>query len=73
MTDGSEYVVLRDDDYSADAVDNTTYLCGMDNKSENMCFNRIIDPEQIASVTVTVMTGWDENNAPIWTTETIQF
>ncbi len=73
MTDGSEYLVLRDDNYSADAVDNTTYLCGMDNKSENMCFNRIIDPEQIASVTVTVMTGWDGNNEPVWTTETIEF
>ena len=73
MTDGSEYLVLRDDDYSADAVDNTTYLCGMNNELENMCFNRIIDPDQIASVTVTVMTGWDENNAPVWTTETIEF
>lgn len=73
MTDGSEYLVLRDDDYSADAVDNTTYLCGIDNKSENMCFNRIIDPEQIASVTVTVSTGQDENNERLWTTETIEF
>lgn len=73
MTDGSEYLVLRDDNYSADAVDNTTYLCGMDNKSENMCFNRIIDPDQIASVTVTVITGWDGNNEPVWTTETIEF
>ena len=73
MTDGSEYVVFRDGGESADAVDNTTYLCGMDNRSENMCFNRIIDPEQIASVTVTVRTGWDENGQPVRATETIEF
>ncbi len=73
MTDGSEYLVLRDDDYSADAVDNTTYIVGMGGDTENMCFNRIIDPDQIASVTVTVMTGRDENNEPIWDTETIEF
>ncbi len=73
MADGSEYLVWRDDVPGADPVDNTTYLCGGPDGVMGFCFNRIIDPDQIASVTVTVMTGWDGNNEPVYDTETIIF
>ncbi len=56
MTDGSQYVVRRSD---PDPVDNTAYICGYDGGSWGFCFNRVIDPAQIASVTVTADLGED--------------
>ena len=47
--DGSTYVV-RDD---AGSVDNTEYgLYNMDGTQLRLCFNRLVDPEQVVSVTV---------------------
>ena len=52
MEDSSEYLV-----YEKDVSNNNSYSCGTvdmlgRNMGEVLCFNRIIDPEQIATVTV---------------------
>lgn len=52
MEDSSEYLV-----YEKDVINNNSYSCGTvdmlgRNMGEVFCFNRIIDPEQIATVTV---------------------
>lgn len=54
MADGGEYVVRRD---GPDPVDNIAYICGHDGGSWGFCFNRVIDPAQIASVIVTADLG----------------
>lgn len=53
MKDGTEYVVEEHD-----VTRNSTYICGSaDGDSETFCFNRLIDPADIASVTVSSITG----------------
>jgi hypothetical protein len=54
FADGTEYVVLDED---TDNLDNTSYRCGGvnaqgNNQNELACFNRLIDPAQVVSVTV---------------------
>ncbi len=74
MTDGSEYTVFS----AGDEIDNTSYSCGFEpdspyGASTIHCFNRIIDPAQVASVTVTGMAEPEDGSDPTYVTETIEF
>ena len=74
MTDGSEYTVFS----AGDEIDNTSYSCGFEpdspyGASTIHCFNRIIDPAQVVSVTVTGMAEPEDGSDPTYVTETIEF
>ena len=73
MTDGSEYVVRDWARGGGEPMDNTTYLCGRIDGSAGFCFNRIIDPDAIASVTVKVITGGDADSGYTFAEDTIEF
>ena len=74
MTDGSEYTVFS----AGEEIDNTSYSCGFEpdspyGASTIHCFNRIIDPAQVASVTVTGVVQTEAGSDPTYITETIEF
>lgn len=73
MADGSEYPVRCDGRNGEEPTDNTTYLQIGEDGSMGCCFNRIIDTAQIASVTVTVITGGNSDDGYTFETDTIEF